>query len=247
MKRTRQSLLALPALLGLSFAPAADAACNLPFGRLQASKELAAFNKQVSSLAFQESDISAHENAVSVGYLLGRQVRYIGNRADRREMFDCLHELALRMVALKSLHRSAGPIVMENLFLEAEMGAMNREDLARCGVNTSKRYPSIFDRGIAGMWRNERQPAVGMIVEEADEGRYRCCSFGAIQSGAEENCVIEQVGEHNFVMSFVVPPSGRGTQPQNARIPLNREGDRLVTPGPGRSLIYLLDRSAEDG
>lgn len=242
-------LLALPAM-----APdAATAACNLASEQIVASAEFRIANTMVASqhgARFAQRDKSwpmVESFAAMAGHMLGGQVRYLGKSVQRRTMFDCIYQHYQGVLARAAIQAQSDPLEADAVFKKAALGLLEDAQLRRLGVDPQRKYPPIFDMGIAGLWRNQRQPAVGMVVEETDEGRYRCRSFGAAQSGGEQNCVIEQVGEQDFVMSFVMPPFGKQTQPQNVRIPLHLDGDRLASPGPAHSLIYVRDRSADGG
>ncbi|MDP6704878.1 MAG: hypothetical protein QF893_00925 [Alphaproteobacteria bacterium] len=139
--------------LGALAASPAIAACGKSIQEIENSPEWARLYRQHEQ-ARDRSDPNTVESisarAVRYGYLLGRQARYIGNSAERDGMFTCLREGILTVMLASDV--KSDPARTDRLFQSALLGTLDDADFERHGIDTKKRYPSIFEADWTGLW-----------------------------------------------------------------------------------------------
>ncbi|MEX0346058.1 MAG: hypothetical protein AB3N20_14130 [Rhizobiaceae bacterium] len=147
-----KGILRAAALLLLTFGwfmiPAsAKAECPLDIETVIETNESKRLWKQVSKIAAGRYE----DYSIPLGYVLSRQVQYLGENPVRRQMFDCLFEMvtvaAVNLDLTVALGLSTYPVSSLENFRAAALGVIGDEELKAAGIDVSAPVPSIFDEG----------------------------------------------------------------------------------------------------
>ena len=144
----------------------ANADCGKPLHEVTGSIEFKRLSWQVDrasgrypppdDVSAGDTDFETSTDAILAGHLLGRQVQHLGESAERRQTFDCLHDAAILAFALVSV-QGFNPAELEDKFKRAMFGALTDvESLEIVTIeNNTEDYPSIFGADWRGSWQVE--------------------------------------------------------------------------------------------
>ena len=140
-------------LLGL-LSGAAFAACEKDLADVRASGKYERFVAQTLARQFPADPAidSATQTGAAAGFVLGRQVQYLGPSESRRAWFDCVQEAMLAEISLTALATGKNPVPAEEAFLSAVLGVLSEQEYETLGVDTSGPVASIFDEDWTGDW-----------------------------------------------------------------------------------------------
>ncbi len=139
----------------LMASPPAGAGCTRSAGEIQGSPERARLLRQLGYRWDQSkvpSDELIYARAARLGYLIGRQARYIGDSAERNEMYDCVYDSVVEDNVSFATIFGANPARADTIFQQAKLGILEEDDLERFSIDAQGHYPSIFDPDWIGRW-----------------------------------------------------------------------------------------------